>query len=57
MVGEFDDEIDLRVYDDPEVKEVKKNSLDGFAKGEEGVDDDTSITRLDGMNDVAKWGD
>eukprot|EP00519_Triparma_laevis_P012490 CAMPEP_0182512490 /NCGR_PEP_ID=MMETSP1321-20130603/32222_1 /TAXON_ID=91990 /ORGANISM="Bolidomonas sp., Strain RCC1657" /LENGTH=180 /DNA_ID=CAMNT_0024719323 /DNA_START=176 /DNA_END=715 /DNA_ORIENTATION=+ len=56
--GELEEDIDLRVYDNVDEKEVKKNSLEGFDPGDIGeLDEDTSITRMDGMNDVAKWGD
>ena len=59
MIGESEDDeddLDLRVYADPESREVRKNSLDGF-EGEGGYDPDTSITRMDNVNDNAKWGD
>ena len=56
-MGEDEDDLDLRVYDDPEKQEVKKNSLDGFEDIGSSYDPDTSITRMDNVNDNAKWGD
>ncbi|GMH57754.1 hypothetical protein TrRE_jg4607 [Triparma retinervis] len=53
------DEVDVKFYEDDDMT-VRSNSLDGF-QGIDGegaaFDPDESITRMDGNNDVAKWGD
>jgi len=36
---------------------VRSNSLEGFEGVDSEYDPDLSITRMDGNNDVAKWGD
>jgi hypothetical protein len=54
-----DDDVDVKFYEDDGMT-VRSNSLDGFqeidGEGPE-YDPDSSITRMDGNNDIAKWGD
>lgn len=53
-------QLDMRVYENENDKTILKNSLDDDSFSElveEGQDRDRSITRMDRVDDVARWGE